>query len=77
MHNRTLKLGIYESMGYETCQGLPGSYGHIETDAKTFAEWGIDMVKMDKCHTPSAALTQEGQYILECFFLIIFTIDAL
>ncbi|XP_072040639.1 alpha-N-acetylgalactosaminidase-like [Amphiura filiformis] len=60
VHSKGLKLGIYESMGYKTCRGLPGTYGHIETDAKTFAEWGIDMVKMDKCHTPGAALTQQG-----------------
>ena len=35
--------------GHKTCQGFPGSLGHLETDAKTFAEWGVDYVKMDGC----------------------------
>ncbi|XP_011684091.1 alpha-N-acetylgalactosaminidase [Strongylocentrotus purpuratus] len=60
VHSKGLKLGIYESMGYATCQKLPGTFGHIETDAQTFADWGIDMVKMDTCHTPSVELTGEG-----------------
>ena len=29
--------------------GYPGSLGHLETDANTFAEWGVDYVKMDGC----------------------------
>ncbi len=28
----------------------PAQYGHYETDAKTFAEWGIDSVKFDSCN---------------------------
>ncbi|XP_072171001.1 alpha-N-acetylgalactosaminidase-like [Diadema setosum] len=60
VHSKGLKLGIYESMGYFTCQHLPGTYGHIETDAQTFADWGIDMVKMDTCHTAGAKLAGEG-----------------
>ena len=60
MHKKGLKLGIYESMGNKTCQKLPGTWGHIETDAKTFAEWGVDMVKMDACANPGPELTSEG-----------------
>ncbi|XP_054754676.2 alpha-N-acetylgalactosaminidase-like [Lytechinus pictus] len=60
IHSKGLKLGIYESMGYHTCQKLPGTFGHIETDAQTFADWGIDMVKMDACYTPSSELAGEG-----------------
>uniref|UniRef100_A0A7N0TPR2 Alpha-galactosidase n=1 Tax=Kalanchoe fedtschenkoi TaxID=63787 RepID=A0A7N0TPR2_KALFE len=29
---------------------MPGSLGHEETDAKTFAEWGIDYLKYDNCY---------------------------
>ena len=37
-------------LGHKTCQKYPGSLGHLETDAKTFAEWGVDYVKMDGCN---------------------------
>ena len=30
-----------------TCAGYPGSYGHEEQDAKTWASWGIDYLKYD------------------------------
>ena len=45
-----LKLGIYSDAGYQTCQERPGSYGYEEIDAKTFAEWGVDYLKLDWCH---------------------------
>ncbi|CAI7993969.1 Alpha-N-acetylgalactosaminidase [Geodia barretti] len=50
VHSRGLKLGIYGDIGTMTCGGYPGSYGHIETDAMTYAEWGVDMVKVDGCY---------------------------
>ena len=28
---------------------IPGSKGHYELDAKTFAEWEVDYVKLDWC----------------------------
>ncbi|XP_064481595.1 alpha-N-acetylgalactosaminidase-like [Ornithodoros turicata] len=49
MHSRGLKLGIYEDVGTKTCAGYPGSMGHLVIDAQTFADWEIDMVKMDGC----------------------------
>jgi alpha-galactosidase len=52
VHARGLKLGIYEDVGTKTCAGFPGSYGHFEQDARTFAEWGVDFVKMDWCNVP-------------------------
>ncbi|XP_067126183.1 alpha-N-acetylgalactosaminidase [Centruroides vittatus] len=51
MHDRNLKLGIYQDFGLFTCMGYPGIVGHMETDAKTFAEWNVDMVKLDGCHS--------------------------
>lgn len=51
-HTLGLKLGIYSCCGTETCMGLPGSYGYEETDARTFARWGIDFLKQDWCHVP-------------------------
>lgn len=50
MHTRGLKLGIYGDVGTKTCAGYPGSMGHLYGDAQTFAEWDIDMVKMDGCY---------------------------
>lgn len=51
MHSKGLKLGIYEDFGTKTCAGYPGSEFYLELDAKTFAEWGIDLLKFDTCHS--------------------------
>ncbi|CAE7396923.1 unnamed protein product [Symbiodinium microadriaticum] len=54
LHERGMKLGLYTCVGTQTCKrNRPGSYGHFETDANTFAKWGIDMVKADYCYRPS------------------------
>jgi alpha-galactosidase len=55
VHGLGLKLGIYASAGTATCSGRPGSYGHYAEDARTFASWGVDFVKLDSCHLPSSA----------------------
>lgn len=49
VHSKGLKFGIYSSPGPRTCAEYPGSYGHEEQDAKTFAAWGIDYLKYDWC----------------------------
>jgi alpha-galactosidase len=55
IHALGLKFGIYEAIGTRTCQGLPGSGGttapdnHYAQDAQTFADWGVDFVKVDEC----------------------------
>ncbi len=49
VHAKGLKIGIYSSPGPRTCGSYPGSYGHEEQDAKTFAAWGIDYLKYDWC----------------------------
>ncbi|KAJ6311189.1 hypothetical protein OIU77_013045 [Salix suchowensis] len=51
VHNKGLKLGIYSDAGYFTCsKTMPGSLGHEEQDAKSFASWGIDYLKYDNCN---------------------------
>jgi alpha-galactosidase len=50
VHERGLKLGIYSSAGTKTCQGLPASLDHETTDAASFAEWGVDLLKYDNCN---------------------------
>jgi alpha-galactosidase len=55
VHALGLKFGIYEAIGTRTCQNLPGSGGttaagnHYAQDARTFADWGVDFVKIDEC----------------------------
>ncbi|KAL2994431.1 hypothetical protein AAZX31_10G164500 [Glycine max] len=50
VHSKGLKLGIYSDAGNQTCsKRMPGSLGHEEQDAKTFASWGIDYLKYDNC----------------------------
>ncbi|MGC2545688.1 MAG: glycoside hydrolase family 27 protein, partial [Silvibacterium sp.] len=49
IHSKGLKLGIYSSPGPATCDDYPGSYGHEELDAKTWAAWGVDYLKYDWC----------------------------
>jgi alpha-galactosidase len=53
VHSKGLKLGIYESAGTVTCQRYPGSLGHEYTDARDFADWGVDYLKYDNCGAPS------------------------
>jgi len=60
VHAKGLKLGIYTDAGTLTCQKRPGSLGHEKQDAKTYADWGIDYVKVDWCH--AEGLDPEVQY---------------
>ncbi|RAH47415.1 putative alpha-galactosidase [Aspergillus brunneoviolaceus CBS 621.78] len=56
-------LGIYQDAGNATCGGYPGSYGHEALDAATFAEWGIDYLKLDGCNVfPAANRTLQEEY---------------
>ncbi|HEY3558680.1 MAG TPA: NPCBM/NEW2 domain-containing protein [Kribbella sp.] len=59
VHGKGLKLGIYTSAGTLTCANtMPGSLGHEETDAKTFAEWGVDYLKYDNCNNQGVPAEQ-------------------
>jgi alpha-galactosidase len=56
VHGKGLKIGIYETPNTKTCAGIYGGYaggvgsvGHETTDAQSFASWGIDYLKYDKC----------------------------
>ena len=53
VHGLGLKLGIYGDAGTATCAGYPGSLGHEQIDAQTFADWGIDYLKYDNCNNNS------------------------
>jgi len=57
LHKKGFRFGLYTDSGLQTCsQGerdhsIPGSYGHYQQDATTYAQWGMDLVKMDWCNT--------------------------
>ncbi len=50
VHSRGLEFGIYTDGGAQTCKGRPGTLGHEQQDAATYAAWGVDYVKEDWCH---------------------------
>ena len=49
IHAQGLKFGLTASAAYKSCNGMEGSYGHEEEDARTFAEWGVDYVVHEWC----------------------------
>jgi len=60
VHSKGLKLGIYTDAGTGTCEKRPGSLNHEVQDARTYASWGIDYVKIDWCN--AEGLDPEVQY---------------
>ena len=57
IHAMGLKFGIYEDAGSETCgkfagSGQPqgGGSDHFASDARLFASWGVDYLKLDGCN---------------------------
>ena len=51
VHAQGLKLGVYTCVGALTCEDRPGSFGHEAQDMATYAEWGVDFVKVDWCYS--------------------------
>ena len=51
VHRRGLGFGIYTDAGTNTCAGYVGSLGYEFRDARRFASWGVDYVKVDWCNT--------------------------
>ncbi|XP_007950378.1 alpha-galactosidase A [Orycteropus afer afer] len=60
VHSKGLKLGIYADVGNKTCAGYPGSFGYYDIDAKTFADWGVDLLKFDGCYCDSLEHLADG-----------------
>lgn len=55
IHGKGLKFGMYSCAGVMTCAGYPSSYDHEFSDARQFAQWGVDYLKYDFCHFPENA----------------------
>ncbi|XP_006901218.1 PREDICTED: alpha-galactosidase A [Elephantulus edwardii] len=60
VHSKGLKLGIYADVGNKTCAGYPGSFGYYDIDAKTFADWEVDLLKFDGCYCDSLKHLADG-----------------
>ncbi|TKY52000.1 Alpha-galactosidase protein [Spatholobus suberectus] len=59
VHRKGLELGIYSDAGTQTCsKRMPGSLGHEEQDAKTFASWRVDYLKYDNCENNGIKATE-------------------
>ena len=72
MHNKGIKLGIYGDFGTHTCGGYPGSEYYLEMDAQTFADWGVDYLKLDGCYSePKQYDDGEIEVYMYSIFLII------
>nr|XP_020664052.1 alpha-N-acetylgalactosaminidase-like isoform X1 [Pogona vitticeps] len=55
VHSKGLKFGIYSDLGSATCEHYPGTpLEALDTDARTFAEWGVDLLKLDGCFSNSS-----------------------
>lgn len=48
--SKGLKFGLYQDRGHSTCMKLPGSFRYEQVDMDTFAEWGVDYIKLDSCY---------------------------
>lgn len=46
IHSKGLKFGMYSDAGRWTCGSYEGSLGWEEVDAQTFANWGVDYLKV-------------------------------
>ncbi len=60
VHSKGLKFGIYNSAGWNTCAGYPGTRGYEYIDAKNYAAWEVDFIKYDWCGTDN--LNAAGAY---------------
>lgn len=70
LHKLGLNFGIYEDAGYLTCDGDAGSgevngggKTYFDQDARLFASWGVDYLKLDGCrmYVPSGS-SPEASY---------------
>ncbi len=67
VHEKGLKFGLYTDAGPKTCEGRPGSLGYEEVDANTYAEWGVDYVKVDWCHSDSLSAPVQYAKVRQAF----------
>lgn len=76
VHSRGLKLGIYSSPGPRTCAEFEGSYQHEEQDAKTYAEWGVDLLKYDWCSYDQIAKSDNHEEMMKPYRVMRAALDG-
>ncbi|XP_055613035.1 alpha-N-acetylgalactosaminidase-like [Uranotaenia lowii] len=59
VHEKGLKFGLYQDIGTNTCMGYPGMKDHLEIDAQTFADWGVDFIKIDGCYADAIQMVDD------------------
>lgn len=62
VHSKGMKFGMYSDAAERTCAGAYGGYGYEKTDAKQYAEWGVDILKYDYCGAPADVETAKKRY---------------
>jgi alpha-galactosidase len=62
LHAKGFRLGMYSDVAEKTCAEQPASYGYEEVDAQTFADWGVDYLKVDYCFAPEDPETAIVRY---------------
>ena len=77
IHSLGLKFGIYSSPGPLTCGGYTASYGHELTDARAFAEWGIDYLKYDWCSYDGIAKDKSRAELMKPYHVMREALDAI
>ncbi len=50
IHDAGATFGLYTAESRRTCGGYPASQDYEKLDAATFAEWGVDYLKVDGCN---------------------------
>jgi alpha-galactosidase len=63
IHSKGLKFGIYSCAGRKTCANRPGSRGYEFQDAISYANFGVDFLKLDWCNS-------DGQNAVESYSLM-------
>lgn len=60
LHGMGLIISLYTDIGEKTCRGgRLGSWPYYESDAQTFNDWGVDMIKCDWCNHPHQFTPQQ------------------
>lgn len=51
IHGKGLKFGMYNDIGTNLCVGAAvGTCGYEDLDARSYADWQIDFIKVDNCY---------------------------
>lgn len=75
IHSKGLKFGIYSSPGPMTCGEYLGSYMHEDQDARTWADWGVDLLKYDYCYYNQVAPVPTEELIKEPYMVMRKSLD--